>query len=172
MIRSHQGITALLGAIVLGIILGGCANTPGPNSFTPGEAMTVGQVASATVVSVRQVLIRPNAQTGSAGSLVGAVVGGVAGSSAGKGRGQTLMSLGGAILGSILGRNAENVSSTQKALQVILTTEDGRTISIVQPAGIGLQPGEKVWLIRYRTEYGDRYRVEPKTGAAGDSGHE
>lgn len=148
---------------LLAFALAGCANTPGPNSYTPEEAMSVGQVTPATVLSAREVKIRPNAQTGSAGSLAGAVVGGVAGSSAGSGRGQVLMTIGGLILGSIVGRNAENAASTQTALQVILKTDDGRTLSIVQPLGVKVQPGEKVWLTRYQGENGGRYRVEPRT---------
>jgi outer membrane lipoprotein SlyB len=156
---------ATLGVLALAAILAGCAGTPGPNSFTPDEAMSVGQVTGATVLEVRQVVIRPNSQTGSAGSLSGAVVGGVAGSAVGGGRGQALMTIGGIILGSIIGRNAENAASTQDALQVILKTDDGRTISVVQPLGVKLRPGELVWLTRFNTQNGGRYRIEPRTSA-------
>lgn len=155
----------LLGALALAIGLAGCANTPGPTSYTPEEAMAVGQVTKATVLSVQPVTIRPNSQTGSAGSLAGAVIGGVAGSAAGGGRGQILTTIGGLILGSIVGRNAQNAASTQKAMQVILKTADGRTISIVQPLGVKIKAGEKVWLTRYGTQSGGRYRVEPRTSA-------
>jgi len=154
---------AMLVLAALLAVLAGCAQTPGPSSYTPGEAMSMGQVSKATILDVRPVKIRPNAQTGSAGSLAGAVVGGIAGSSVGGGRGQALMTVGGVILGSILGRNAENVASDQDALQVILKTEDGRTLSIVQPAGINLYKGQTVWLTRYSSENGERYRVEPRT---------
>lgn len=161
--RSSQKSPMLLFVALAALVVAGCANTPGPNSYTPDEAMSVGQVTPATVLSAREVKIRPNAQTGSAGSLSGAVIGGVAGSAAGGGRGQVLMTIGGLILGSIVGRNAENAASTQTALQVILKTDDGRTISIVQPLGVKVQPGEKVWLTRYQSENGGRYRVEPRT---------
>ncbi len=154
-----------LGVAALAAVIAGCAGTPGPNSYTPDEAMSVGQVTGATILEVRQVVIRPNAQTGSAGSLSGAVVGGIAGSAVGEGRGQALMTIGGIILGSILGRNAENAASTQKAQQVILKTDDGRTISVVQPLGVNLRPGELVWLTRYNTRDGGRYRIEPRTSA-------
>lgn len=164
--RISRAIPALVGALTLGLVLGGCADTQGPSSFTPEEAMSVGQVTGATVLSLQPVTIRPNSQTGSAGSLSGAVIGGVAGSAAGEGRGQALMTIGGIILGSIIGRNAQTAASTQKAMQVILKTEDGRTISIVQPLGVKLKPGEKVWLTRYNTSEGGRYRVEPRTSAA------
>jgi|GEM_PF-5173426 len=160
----HESARALLGATLV-VALAACANTPGPNSYTPEEAMAVGQVTPATVLSSREVKIRPNAQTGSAGSLSGAVIGGVAGSAAGGGRGQVLTTIGGLILGSIVGRNVENAASTQTALQVILKTDDGRTISIVQPLGVKVQPGEKVWLTRYQSENGGRYRVEPRSSA-------
>ncbi len=156
---------AALGALALAAAVAGCAGTPGPNSFTPDEAMSVGQVTGATVLEVRQVVIRPNSQTGSAGSLSGAVVGGVAGSAIGEGRGQALMTIGGVILGSILGRHAENAASTRKAQQVILKTDAGRTISVVQPLGVNLRPGELVWLTRYNTRDGGRYRIEPRTSA-------
>ncbi len=156
---------ATLGTLVLAAVVAGCAGTAGPGSFTPDEAMSVGQVTGATVLEVRQVVIRPNSQTGSAGSLSGAVIGGVAGSAVGEGRGQALMTIGGVILGSILGRNVENAASTRKALQVILKTDDGRTISVVQPLGVNLRPGELVWLTRYNTREGGRYRIEPRTSA-------
>lgn len=156
---------AAAGVLALAVALAGCAGTPGPNSYTPDEAMSVGQVTGATVLEVRQVVIRPNAQTGSAGSLSGAVIGGVAGSAVGEGRGQALMTIGGVILGSILGRNVENAASTRKALQVILKTDDGRRISVVQPLGVNLRPGELVWLTRYNTREGGRYRIEPRTSA-------
>ena len=166
---SHKSPMLLLGTLVA-LVLAGCANTPGPNSYTPEEAMTVGQVTPATVLSTREVKIRPNAQTGSAGSLSGAVIGGVAGSAVGGGRGQALMTIGGLILGSIVGRNAENAASTQNALQVILKTDDGRTISIVQPLGVKIQAGDKVWLTRFQGENGGRYRVEPRTSTPPDKG--
>lgn len=143
-------------------VLAGCAETPGPSSYTPGEAMTPGQVTSATVLDVRPVTIRANAKTGSIGSLAGAVVGGVAGNAAGEGHGRALMTIGGVILGSILGSQAENVGSTQKAMQVILKTDDGRTLSIVQPEGVNLYKGEAVYLLRYSSDQGERYRVEPQ----------
>lgn len=152
---------ALLAALLA--MLAGCAETPGPSSYTPGEAMSLGQVSRATILDVRPVKIQPNAQTGSAGSLAGAVVGGIAGHSVGEGHGQALMTVGGVILGSILGSKAENVSSARDALQVILKTEDGRTLSIVQPASLNLYKGQKVWLTRYRSENGERYRVEPRS---------
>lgn len=164
--RLHpKSLLATTGVIALAAALAACAGTPGPNSYTPDEAMSVGQVTGATVLQVRQVVIRPNAQTGSAGSLSGAVIGGVAGSAVGEGRGQALMTIGGVILGSILGRNVENAASTKKALQVILKTDDGRTISVVQPLGVNLRPGELVWLTRYNTRDGGRYRIEPRTSA-------
>ena len=150
---------AIFGAV---LALAGCAGTPGPNSYTPGEAMAAGRVTPATVLSVRQVKIRPNAQTGSGGSLAGALIGGIAGSSAGGGRGQFLTTIGGAILGSIVGRNVENAAGTRNALQVILRTRGGRMLSIVQPLGVQLQAGQKVWLTRYITNNGARYRVEPR----------
>lgn len=158
-------LLAATGILALVVAIAGCAGTAGPNSYTPDEAMSVGQVTGATILEVRQVVIRPNAQTGSAGSLSGAVIGGVAGSAVGEGRGQALMTIGGVILGSILGRKAENAASTRKAQQVILKTDDGRTISVVQPLGVNLRPGELVWLTRYNTRDGGRYRIEPRTSA-------
>ena len=156
---------AVVAPLALAVSLGGCAGTPGPNSYTPDEAMSVGQVTGATVLEVRQVVIRPSSNTGSAGSLAGAVVGGVAGSAVGEGHGQALMTIGGLILGSIIGRNVENTASTRKAQQVILKTDAGRTISVVQPLGVHLRQGELVWLTRYNTRTGGRYRIEPRTSA-------
>lgn len=145
------------------LLVTACTMTPGPNSFTPQEAMSMGQVTPATILEVRAVKIQPNASTGSAGSLAGAVVGGVAGHSVGGGHGQALMTIGGVILGSILGQHAENAASAQDALQVIMQTQDGRTISVVQPMGINLYKGQAVWLTRYQTGNGERYRVEPRS---------
>lgn len=156
----HQprlAFAALLAAAAIGVA--GCAQTPGPSSFTPEEAMSLGRVTPATVLEVRQVKIQPNAQTVSAGSLAGAVIGGVAGSSFGGGHGQTLLALGGAILGSIVGQNVQNAAATRQALQVIFKTDDGRTLSIVQPLGANLHAGQKVWI----TTSGSRYRVIPRT---------
>ena len=164
--RLHPNLSpATLLTLVFTAMLAGCAGTSGPSSFTPDEAMSVGQVTGATVLEIRPVVIRPNSQTLSAGSLSGAVVGGIAGSAVGEGRGQALMTVGGVILGSILGRKAENAASTRNALQVILKTDDGRTISVVQPLGVKLRPGELVWVTRYNTRDGGRYRIEPRTSA-------
>ena len=110
-------------------------------------------------------LLSDSAYVGKTVRISGAVIGGVAGSAVGEGRGQALMTIGGIILGSILGRNAENAASTRNALQVILKTDEGRTISVVQPLGVNLRPGELVWLTRYNTRDGGRYRIEPRTSA-------
>lgn len=148
-------------ALIL-VTVTGCANTPGPNSYTQNEAMSAGKVVEAKVLDVRTVKIQSNAQTGSGGSLAGAVVGGIAGNSIGAGHGNALMTVGGVILGSILGDTVENKASAQKALQIILKTKRGRVLSIVQPASLNVSKGEPVWLIRYYTENGERYRVEPR----------
>ncbi|WP_097460853.1 outer membrane lipoprotein [Mangrovitalea sediminis] len=163
MTTTLKWVVQVLMSCLLALVATGCTMTPGPNSFTPGEAMSMGQVTPATVLEVRKVKIRSNASTTSAGSLAGAVVGGVAGHSVGGGNGQALMTVGGVILGSILGRNAENAASAQDALQVIMRTQDGRTISVVQPLGVNLYQGQAVWLTRYQTETGERYRVEPRS---------
>lgn len=124
------------------------------NSHERGQVQTV---TTAVVEDVRLVKIAGQNQRATgyqyAGSGLGAITGAALGSKMGEGNGRYVAGAVMGILGGIAGSAAaDSLSNNEKeAVEIVMTLNDGRTISIVQDADantLSLQPGDKVRLIQ------------------------
>lgn len=92
-----------------------------------------------------------------AGTITGAILGGVLGSAVGGGSGKNIAIGGGAIGGAYAGSKAGDALLSDSANEIIVKTNDGRTLSIIEHTSIELHVGQKVTLF-----LGDGYsRIEP-----------
>lgn len=141
--------------LLLGIVaLSGCASNIAPDTYSVDSVGQVSQAQKATVISSRVVNVEGGRQRGG-GSLAGGVVGGAAGSAIGGGsRVPIIGAVGGAVLGSILGRKAEDAASHQQALEYVVRTESGQTLTLVQGTEPAFADGAHVLLLN-----GSRARI-------------
>jgi outer membrane lipoprotein SlyB len=133
-------------AIAVAALLAGCAVPPqSPNVYTYYQTQQELPVRTATVESVRNVLI-VNPQSG-IGTASGAVLGGIAGSYAGGGSGQVAMSLLGALVGGLFGQGIEAASTQRQGFEITVQLDRGELLSITQEATEMFRPGERVRLL-------------------------
>lgn len=139
--------------------LGGCASNISPQSYSVGSVGQVNRTIPATVVSVREVDVAGNTDTGgAAGTAIGAVAGSAAG--AGNTRGGIIGAIGGAVVGSLAGATIEAGATRQKGLEYVVETENGNLMTIVQGGDPRFASGQKV-LVLYGSP--SRLIVDPRT---------
>ncbi|GAB2794900.1 outer membrane lipoprotein SlyB [Halomonas shantousis] len=137
--------------LALGVLtLAGCANTA-PYSgdvYTGNQAKTGQTVSYGTIVSLRQVQIQANDESGGVlGGLGGAVVGGLLGNQIGGGSGRTIATAVGAIGGSVAGRKTEDAANRTTAWEMEIRRDSGDNIIVVQRADRDWQVGQRVRLV-------------------------
>jgi outer membrane lipoprotein SlyB len=81
------------------------------------------------------------------GAIGGAIVGGVAGHQMGSGRGNTVMTVLGALGGAVAGNAVEKKVKTTKEYEVLVKFEDGNTRIITMPAAPAWRVGDKVKVV-------------------------
>lgn len=112
------------------LMLAACAKPQGMSQYKYDEVGRSTIVEFATVISSRNVGITGR-NTG-AGALVGATVGAGAGSYVGDGSGQIWATGAGLLAGAVVGAAAEQAAADSTGVEYVVTTENGRTMTIVQ----------------------------------------
>ncbi|TCU98514.1 outer membrane lipoprotein SlyB [Paracandidimonas soli] len=147
-IQARQFRRAAAMAVLAGAaVLAGCANQSASSSvYTYGQAQREQIVRLGTVESVRPITIQSDKSSG-VGTVAGGALGGVAGSTVGGGTGQVLASIGGAIIGGLLGNAAENQMNRKSGLEITVRLDNGETRVIAQEADVAISAGQRVRLI-------------------------
>ena len=136
----------IITSLIISLLLSGCIlSSKSANTYQRSQAGQRQVVEMATVQSVREVEIE-GTKSG-VGAAAGGVIGGVAGSTVGQGDGKTLATLGGAVLGAVLGHATEEGVTGDKGLEITVKTDEGETFAIVQSADVAFNPGDRVRLI-------------------------
>lgn len=134
-----------LGLAVLLLALAGCATNPGQSQYKWNEVGQSTLVEFGTVIQVREVGITgPNSGVG---ALAGTAAGAAVGSQIGQGSGNTAAIIGVAIAGAIAGSALEQAAANTTGMEYVITTEKGRTMTVVQNMNKGdvvLPPGSRV----------------------------
>lgn len=150
-LATKQGAARRFAAVALAVsplvFLAGCANkSASSNVYTYGQAQREQIVRMGTVISSRPIIIQDEQSSG-VGMGAGAAIGGVAASTIGGGRGQTLATIGGALLGGLLGNAIENRVGKTDGLEITVRLDNGETRVIAQEADIQFVPGQRVQLL-------------------------
>jgi len=137
----------LAAALAAGLALGGCAQLPpaSPLAYGVGQTQQVQQVQLGTVLAVLRVSIQPNSS--GLGGIGGMAAGGFLGHQIGGGRGQTAVTVIGAIAGAIAGNRAEGAAAQTQGVQVTVRLDTGNVIAVTQAADMPLSVGERVQVI-------------------------
>lgn len=128
--------------------LTGCATSLSGDVYRRDEARRTQQVEYGRIDEVRPVIIE-GTQTG-AGSAAGAAIGAIAGSGVSSGDRESRI---GAVLigaaGAVVGNKAEEALTQAQGLEMILTLDSGRVLSVVQEVASvdEFLPGQRIKLI-------------------------
>ncbi len=119
----------------------GCQSNINSDHYSTSQTGRVSNVSQCTVLNVRYVGV--NNDSGS-GALIGTIAGGVAGSTIGGGsRAHTLGAVGGALLGGLVGAEAEQGLSSQTGIEYVVKLDNGQVISITQGTAGALNVGQR-----------------------------
>jgi len=144
---SYRRLIAVAAVAASMAILAGCANKSASSSvYTFGQAQQEQIVRTGTVVAVRAVTIQDDKSSG-AGMLAGGALGGVAGNAVGGGSGRAIATVGGAILGGLLGNTVENQVNRRQGLEITVRLDNGETRVVAQEADVSFTSGQRVRLI-------------------------
>lgn len=137
-------VASLLGSALL---LSACANQSASGAvYSYDQAQREQIVRLGTVTSLRPVTIQSDHSSG-VGGIAGAAMGGVAGSTIGGGRGSVLASIGGALLGGLIGNKVENQVDKTRGVEITVQLDNGETRVVAQADDTPLSVGQRVRVI-------------------------
>ena len=120
----------------------GCAANDGARDYSARDERVIERVTYGTVQSVRAV--RVDEKDAPVGTIAGAAVGGILGSQVGHGAGSAVGAVLGAVGGGLAGNAIEHKVTEHEGEEIVVRLDDGSTIAVVQGAGDGLRPGDRV----------------------------
>ena len=104
-----------------------------PEVVDRSDAQKMQTVIFATVVSIDQVIL---AGDGDTGTLTGAIIGGIAGASVTDSKTESQISgVLGALAGSAVGSKIGDAATRKPAIELLLNLDSGKTVSIIQEEG-------------------------------------
>lgn len=116
-------------------------------------------VMEGTVIDIRSVTMRKNANEAYTGMTIGAATGAAVGAVATKGKdnsAQNIAAIAGGALGGLAGANIERAATKVVADEFIIKLSNGQLVSISQAMDPSLRIGSPVYVV-----YSDRIRVIP-----------
>lgn len=137
----------LLAALAAVAVVSGCArNSASGSVYSYGQAQQEQIVRTGTVIAVRPVTIQQEKGSG-IGMVAGGALGGVAGNAIGGGTGRTIATVGGVILGGLLGDSVEHQVGKTQGLEITVKLDNGETRVVAQAADVNIANGQRVRLI-------------------------
>jgi len=138
-----------VGAVVLSLLLAGCAQQPYRNGYEQGGYGQAGYTSErvcancGVVLRVEQVYVVHNDST--VGTLLGAIIGGALGNTVGHGRGRSAATIVGAVAGGAVGNAMGKRNGRQvPAWRIVMRMSDGRIASLIQRQQPQLRRGDAV----------------------------
>jgi outer membrane lipoprotein SlyB len=118
-----------------------------PEVVDRSDAQKMQTVIFATVVSIDQVIL---AGDGDTGTLTGAIIGGIAGASVTDSKTESDISgVLGALAGSAVGSKIGDAATRKPAIELLLNLDSGKTVSIIQEEGdYSFEVNQKVKIIQ------------------------
>lgn len=146
-LKRYARITTLASIMGVAVIISGCAHeTASSSTYTYSQAQRQQSQATGTVQSVRQVTIQQD-RTSGVGAVAGGAVGGVAGNTIGGGRGKVLTTIGGGLLGAVVGDKIESQVNKTTGLEIVILLDTGETTVVAQAADVAIGVGQRVRVI-------------------------
>lgn len=126
-------------------VLGACTPSYSPDTYNGGSVQQASRVEQGVIVGVRQVGVQAS---GTTGAVVGGAAGGIAGSQAPVGGvGTALSTLGGTLVGGLVGTGVERVAGDTTAYEYVVRKANNELVSVTQKDRLPLPPGQRVLVI-------------------------
>ncbi len=136
------------------LLVAGCTPDYSPDTYASGAVQQASKVEQGVVAGIRRVLV---SATGTAGAVTGAAAGGIAGAQApGGGVRSALTSLGGSVVGGLVGAGVERAAGDTAAFEYIVRKKNGELVSVTQKDEVPLALNQRVLVIA-----GPQARVVP-----------
>lgn len=130
---------------LVALILCSCAPSYSPDTYSSGAVQQASKVEQGIIVGVRKVAVQASGNTG---AVAGATAGGIAASQAPIGGvGAALSTLGGTLVGGLVGTGIERATGDTTAFEYIVRKPNGELLSVTQKDETALALGQKVLLI-------------------------
>lgn len=127
------------------VALAGCGSNYSPNTYSAAAVQQANKVERGVIVGVRPVGVSADSAVG---TVTGAAAGGIVGSQAGTGGPITaLTTLGGTVVGGLVGTTVEHATGDTNAYEYIVHQKDGSLVSVTQKDKVPLEIGQTVLVI-------------------------
>jgi outer membrane lipoprotein SlyB len=131
------------------VLFSSCAREISSNVYSAGHVGEASTTYSGVITHARQVTVQSgeNLEDNGLGIIGGAIAGGYGGSKIGKGEGNTLATVGGALIGATAGAFAEKALKTQNAMEYVVQLDNGGSMTVVQGPSPTFSAGQNVFVI-------------------------
>jgi outer membrane lipoprotein SlyB len=126
-------------------LLAGCSPSYSPDTYASTAVQQASKVEQGVIVGARAVGVQVS---GANGAVTGAAAGGIVASQApGSGVGSALTTLGGSLVGGLVGTGIERAAGDTSATEYIVRKGNGDLVSVTQKDAVPLALGTKVLVI-------------------------
>lgn len=131
------------------LVLPSCARQISSNTYAAGAVGETSETYTGTIIHSRMVAVEDKEYLEQNGlGIVGGGLGGAyLGSKVGRGEGNTLATIGGALLGATGGAFAEKALKSQTAMEYVVALDNGQSRTVVQGPEPQFGVGQNVYLI-------------------------
>ncbi len=142
----RRSATIIFALLLPALLMAGCVSSRSAKVYSRDQVQSAQTVELGKVIRVEEVLIEGTKSQ--IGTAAGGAIGGIAGSNSSKGTttGQILGVIG-SVVGGIAGAAAEEAYTRRKGLEITVTLDSGRTLSVVQEADQPIHVGDRVRIL-------------------------
>jgi outer membrane lipoprotein SlyB len=145
---------AFVSAALALAVLAGCGPNYSPDTYSSSAVQQASKVEQGVIAGVRKVGVQAS---GATGAVVGGAAGGIAGSQVpGGGLGTALTTLGGSLVGGLVGTGIERAGGDTTAFEYIVRKANGEMVSVTQKDEAPMALGQHVLVIA-----GSQARIVP-----------
>ena len=139
-------ILTLLAALPL---FASCARTISSDTYSADHVGEASRAYTGVVISTRNINVQDGErlQDNGMGIAGGGIGGALIGSTIGRGSGNMVATIGGALVGATAGAFAEKSLKNQPGIEYIVALDDGRALTVVQAPVPTLYEGQRVFVI-------------------------
>jgi len=129
--------------------LSSCAREISSNVYAADSVGEASRTLSGVVISARGITVQDSErlQDNGLGIIGGGLAGAYGGSHIGKGDGNTLATIGGAVIGATAGAFAEKSLKTQQGIEYVVKLDNGEAMTVVQAVSPQFSVGQNVYVI-------------------------
>ncbi len=141
----RRSATIIFALLLPALLMAGCVSSRSAKVYSRDQVQSAQTVELGKVIRVEEVLIEGTKSQ--IGTAAGGAIGGIAGSNSSKGTTGQILGVIGSVVGGIAGAAAEEAYTRRKGLEITVTLDSGRTLSVVQEADQPIHVGDRVRIL-------------------------